>query len=403
MPDAIRVTIGATNFTIWTGLVDIQMSCPEGDPYEPDNFWNLANWIYNNSPQTHNIIPLGDSDWVKFTLTQQTGVVLETNGPSGDTELWLYDNGLGEVDYDDDDGNGYFSRIEKSCASEPLEAGQYYMKVAEYNNDAQIPTYDLTVTMTPCADGYEPDNNWILANWIEDSSPQTHNIVPVGDTDWVKFTLTQQMGVVLETDGPSGDTVLWLYDDSVGDVDNDDDDGNGNFSRIVRDCASNPLEAGLYYLQVEEFNNDAQIPTYDLTVTMTPCGGGPDNFEPDDTPAQAKWIYSGTPQTHSLVPATDVDWVRFSLTGESGVILETSGESGDTYMELFDADMNSITADDDAGENFFSYIARGCIPAGTYYLRINEYGSDAEIPSFDLDLTINTGTCYHVYLPMLLK
>jgi hypothetical protein len=403
LPDAIRVTIGATNFTVWTGLVDIQMSCPESDSYEPDNLWNLANWIYDNSPQTHSIIPLGDADWVKFTLTQRTGVVLETDGPSGDTELWLYDDGVGEVDYDDDLGNGYFSRIVKDCASEPLEAGLYYMKVAEYNNDAQIPTYDLTVTMTPCGDAYEPDDLSGEANWITLGTPQTHSIVPVSDSDWVKFNLTETTGVVLETDGPSGDTELWLFDDSLSQVDYDDDDGNGNFSRIVMDCASEPLEPGLYYVFVSEYGNNQQILTYDILVTGTPCGGGPDNFEPDDTPAQAKWIYSGTPQTHSLVPATDVDWVRFSLTGESGVILETSGESGDTYMELFDSDMNSITADDDAGNNLFSYIARGCVPPGTYYVKVNEYGSDAEIPSFDLDLTVNTGTCNHIYLPMILK
>jgi hypothetical protein len=234
-------------------------------------------------------------------------------------------------------------------------------------------------------------------------TPQTHSIVPVSDSDWVKFNLTETTGVVLETDGPSGDTELWLFDDSLSQVDYDDDDGNGNFSRIVMDCASEPLEPGLYYVFVSEYGNNQQILTYDILVTGTPCGGGPDNFEPDDTPAQAKWIYSGTPQTHSLVPATDVDWVRFSLTGESGVILETSGESGDTYMELFDSDMNSITADDDAGNNLFSYIARGCVPPGTYYVKVNEYGSDAEIPSFDLDLTVNTGTCNHIYLPMILK
>jgi len=39
-----------------------------------------------------------------------------------------------------------------------------------------------------------------------------------------------------------------------------------------------------------------------------------DSYEPDDTPAQATTIATdGTPQTHTISPASDVDYVKFGV------------------------------------------------------------------------------------------
>ena len=41
-------------------------------------------------------------------------------------------------------------------------------------------------------------------------------------------------------------------------------------------------------------------------------------------------ILAGETQTRSIDPAGDVDWATFSLAHESGVVIQTSGTSGDT-------------------------------------------------------------------------
>ena len=114
------------------------------------------------------------------------------------------------------------------------------------------------------------------------------------------------------------------------------------------------------------------------------------NYEPDNTSGQAKLITSGTPQTRSIVPETDMDWIKFQLTTTSAVLLETSGPfPSDTRISLYDGTLAPLEYHDDIDENnFYSYIDRVCntdpLPPGTYYVVVEEFGNDAEILSYNL-------------------
>jgi hypothetical protein len=113
------------------------------------------------------------------------------------------------------------------------------------------------------------------------------------------------------------------------------------------------------------------------------------NYEPDNTPGQAKLIASGVPQTHSIVPSTDLDWVKFQLTTTSGVLLETSGTlNSDTRISLYTSNLTPIEYHDDTATSFWSYIDRTCgvdpLPAGTYYVKVEEYLNNAQIPSYNI-------------------
>jgi hypothetical protein len=114
------------------------------------------------------------------------------------------------------------------------------------------------------------------------------------------------------------------------------------------------------------------------------------NYEPDNSPGQARVITSGTPQTRSIVPRTDLDWVKFQLTTTSGVLLETSGPlNSDTRISLYSSNLTPLEFHDDISPtNFWSYIDRACgtdpLPAGTYYVKIEEYRNDSQIPSYNL-------------------
>jgi len=119
------------------------------DSYEVDNVYTQAKSLSPGSTQTHSIHNDGsDIDWVYFTLSQKSDVVIETSGPSGDTRIWLYDSsGVPStyIAYDDDGGSNQFSKITQAGVS----VGTYYVKIDEYNNNADIPTYYLDLTVTP--------------------------------------------------------------------------------------------------------------------------------------------------------------------------------------------------------------------------------------------------------------
>ncbi len=131
----------------WTNVTP----SPVVDSYEPDDSSEQANWIYSGTPQTHSIFPANDYDWVKFSLSTESEVVIETSGSAGDdTYMWLFDSSSLLEDNDDKSDSDYFSRIDRICGTDALPAGTYYVAVAAFRDDVEIPSYDITLTVTPC-------------------------------------------------------------------------------------------------------------------------------------------------------------------------------------------------------------------------------------------------------------
>ena len=120
--------------------------------YEPNDLPEQANWIQDGETQAQCIIPKTDSDWVKFSVITESQVIIETSGISGDTELRLYDGDLNQLEFDYDDGVGSFSRIDRVCGSgrDPLAPGLYYARAEEWLNSAEIPNYDITLSIQEC-------------------------------------------------------------------------------------------------------------------------------------------------------------------------------------------------------------------------------------------------------------
>ncbi|MHA1280181.1 MAG: DNRLRE domain-containing protein [Candidatus Helarchaeota archaeon] len=128
---------------------EITSSSSGEDIYEPDNDYSSAKTIIPGETQTHSIQPVGDVDWVKFTLDSTSDVVIETSGNSGDTRLYLYDSNLNQIAFDDDSGAGYFSKI----IVNDLSPGTYYVKIDEYGNNNEISSYNIDLTVTPVSGG----------------------------------------------------------------------------------------------------------------------------------------------------------------------------------------------------------------------------------------------------------
>lgn len=379
-----------------------------GDSYEVDNTFNNAKVIDLGTTQAHSIHAMGDADWVKFTVTQESIITIETSGSLSDTEMWLYDNLMvptTQLAYDNDSGSGLFSAITRQ-----LVPGIYYIKVGEYGNNATIDNYNISVsalvitpTLTPTpamADAYETDDLYTSATWLYEGADQEHSIHTNTDTDWVKFTIGTGATVVIETYGTAGDTIMSLYNST--DVPStpiitSDGGGTGQFAKI-----SYVLPAGTYYVKVQESGQNAVVGQYFIklyvsqdtptaTATNTPASG--DAYEYDGTYLTAKTITSGISQIHSIFPSGDSDWVKFDVTGPSTVTLETSGTTGgDTVLYLYNAagaaSGTSLAVNDDGGTGYWSKITYAITTPGTYYARVVEYSNYYTISSYYLSLTI---------------
>lgn len=121
-----------------------------------------------------------------------------------------------------------------------------------------------------------------------------------------------------------------------------------------------------------------------LIVLLSACNPvlAQDSFEPDNSDSEANPITTdGQLQSHSIDPAADIDWIAFTLVFSSSVVIETSGAAGDTVMRLYDDQLNELSNDDDGGTGNFSRI-QIALPAGTYYISIQEYNDKALLPEY---------------------
>jgi hypothetical protein len=87
--------------------------------------------------------------------------------------------------------------------------------------------------------------------------------------------------------------------------------------------------------------------------------------------------------------------VTFTVAATGQVTIQTSGTSRDTELRLYNSSGTQVAYDDDSGESMCSRIVLTLAP-GTYYARVNEYGNNGTIDSYNLAVTATTlgQNCY---------
>jgi hypothetical protein len=383
------------------------------DAYEPDDTWDQASWIWDETPQTHRIAPVGDVDWVKFSLNTESEVVLETLGPSGDTRMWLYDSNLTELEYDDDDGTGAFSRIDRLCGEDALPTGTYYVKIDEFGNNAEIPSYEIELEVVrACAqvgplayDSHLIDDDTITSNGDGDG------IADCGETIELNVTLLNQ-----GTDAATGVAASLSTSDPYITI----TDSQEDFGDIAGGGTGEDIED--YDLMVDPGTPHGHAIAFELN--MTAANGGPwstifevpvecsascnDPGEPNDGPGQAVPISYGTELTgRDICLAGDVDYYSFSGAAGDRILADidaqATGSLLDSYLVLYGPDEVTELAHNDDFDGLDSLIAYTLPAAGTYYLKVREYNHPNDGgPAYTYQIAL-LKLDHAVYLPVILR
>ena len=137
--------------------------------------------------------------------------------------------------------------------------------------------------------------------------------------------------------------------------------------------------------------------SYSITdkPNQTYLNASPDVYENDNDFTSAKNITLNSLQERSISSVDDVDYIRFFLDSFYDVGIEVIGLSGDTRMWLFDSSKLQLAYDDDGGVNQFSQINLVFLRPGDYYIKIDEFGNDNTLESYNLTLSATISTDFY--------
>ena len=321
---------------------------------EPNNSTATANGPFSPGVLiSGSIAPGSDADWYQITVPATADLHVETYDASGptsclniDTLVTLYaSDGTTVIASDDDGGTNACSRLDgtTSAALRHIPAGTYYVKVEEAGNDKAIPGYKLVVTYDAlCGDG--------------------------------------TVSGAEECDGGAGCAAtcdrIPVCGDGFVDAPETCDDGN-------------------------TMDGDTCSATCETSVLM--------ETEPNNTSAQAldgfapPVLYQG-----AISPATDVDFYAIKLDQTSDLTVESFDVNGpgscvgvDTLLRLYATDGTTVLLERDLGglgacgkidsKKPGDGAARH-LPAGTYFVSVEDYLNNTEIPGYRLFITLDA-TC----------
>lgn len=114
-------------------------------------------------------------------------------------------------------------------------------------------------------------------------------------------------------------------------------------------------------------------------------------FDKTVTPQIAKAVsVDGVWKMHTIHEPGDIDWSVFVLAEDTDVYLHTTSARGDMRMYLYDDCGNQVGYDNDSGpgSNPAMILPLG---AGTYYVRVDEYGNNSTVPAYGLSVRAGHG------------
>lgn len=357
------------------------------DNFEVNDACSVAGQLSLNAAQTHAFCKANDADWLHFPVTAggRYKVSVGNGGANVDAKL----------------------RVTNSCTAQQAALGHevditattdgvYYVEATNQKSSYGAGTnYTIQVQQisSTTGDSFEPDNSRESAKSITVAAAQTHTFYPAADEDWVKFTAQANITYTIETVNlkASSDPILCLLDSNGAQLQCDDDNSAGEGARILWQAA----QAGDYFVQIKNYqpNVVGDDTAYQVRILEGSCT--PDSNEPDSTLATARTLATdGSKQAHNICPANDQDWVVFTVNANTPYLLETTdvGTEADTLLELYDANGNSLSKNDDHTPGGASQIAYTFAQAGTYYAKVMLYNSAGFGEGTNYNLRLQTGT-----------
>ncbi len=377
------------------------------DNGEPNDTWQQATPLYENSPQTYNLPASTDVDWFRFTVDQPNQTVEFTfNIPArGAINAKLYSRSSLDLYGNDASWMESFFYNEYSGAGIKTkrwmlnDEGEYYLKISPYNGDA-IFEADATISYSLIPpDEAERNNNWKTATQLNEGVAATFTLPASNDVDWFKFDVQEpDQTVEFTLTVPAGGNVYaYLYSGNTFNADGDDASYMTSFFANAGKKATRWMlgDAGTYYLKIVPYST-SYVVDGDNTVTYRLIE--PDRNERNSTWRTATTLNEGVASVFTLPASNDVDYFKLTTTepDQTVAIHLTIPGNGNVSAYLYagaDYALNGNSADyriSWSGRDTRYYLLE---EPGDYYIELSPYknsinGYVKDIYIFDEDATI---------------
>ncbi|MEQ9502633.1 MAG: DVUA0089 family protein [Deltaproteobacteria bacterium] len=387
-----------------------------------------------------------DEDWFSFAVTEGGNVFAQTDDGMGtcssstaDTILELIaPDGTTVLTGNDDGVSPPCSTIDPAfdAAAAELPAGTYFVRVTGFQGAEG--TYRLVVVVgegPACGNGIIEGNSGELCDDGNTTSGDgcsatcgaeitgagsTSLTIDVPAAGTLIPIVLDQMGQSITATTSDGNgacpypTILALGDETLTGIGQDQSPGGcANFDPRV-DAYAAVLDAGTYYIYVAgETEADTGPLTIDITVSNPECGNGiletdfNEQCEDGNTTSgdgcsmtctiEPVGTVTGLDQdqtfSESIAPAGTQDFFTVTLPSEGYIRAETGAptigtcESADTVVTILDSMFAQVARNDDiGGGNRCSRVQTDALMAGTYYVRVEEFGNDAELAAYQVQI-----------------
>ena len=337
--------------------------------------------------------------WFTFTPTvDYMADILTCDMADFDTRLELYSGACDALvpEANNDNGVSCSANTSEILGFPVLTGVQYWVRVGGFDS-LSLGTGDLLVTGPPPT---VPNDECIGAIELMDGVPELFdNSMATNSTGspfwscggsptsaldiWYSFSPLVDSAVTVDTFGSSFDTRLEVYEGDCGalvSLDCNDDSGGGLQSSV----SFKGVGGTTYYARVAGFGFGSSSGMGQITASFF-------GALPNDDCTGALPVALGT-SMGTNVGATDSGvmmdcsvsggdndvWFSYAALSSSSVMIDLSGSSFDTVLEVFDGDdctaLVSLACDDDGGDDLASFVAFAALEGTTYLFHVGGSG-----------------------------
>ena len=293
----------------------------------------------------------------RFDVSSAGDYSIYTSG-STDTYGTLYDSNCIEMESDDDGGQGTNFLIQGS-----FQTGTYYVSVRGYSDSTSGP-YTLYIEGGGYGGGGGGDCR--SAEMIYPGRPVSGQ-VSGRYQQFFRFDISSEGNYQVYTTG-STDTYGTLYDSGCGEIERNDDGGQGTNFLIA-----GWLARGTYHIAVRGFGDGTSGP-YTLYVEGGGGDEGGEGVAAGSDCRSAEYISVGQ-GLNIYIAGRNESYFRFDVSSSGRYRIFTFG-SVDTFGTLLDEYCRGIASNDDGGQGTNFLLERELSP-GTYYIAVRGYSDSS--------------------------